>query len=430
MPCNQSNTLKHTLCNSPSPLRRGGGEVLERICSKLGGGLERAIVPVDSSVAPIEGPYATRAGELQDMVLRNIDCASLNAEYSVIDSHFSILDYLKTVNNQETDLYFYHSDHLGSSSFITDADGIVSQHLQYLPYGELFVEQRDNTARYYTPYKFSAKEKDEETGYSYFGARYYIPELSIWSAVDPMSDERSWLSPYNYCQNNPVMLTDPDGMLDDEWEVVVGTSGVKLNKLSDKGGDDVQIINFSTINSKGDHIQAAPPTAISATNEQVVAAFTPAGNQSSPAPSQPKATTDAAAPWMSYAMKEIGVKELNPGSNPRIETYLSSAGLPNATDATPWCAAFVHWSLGQSGITGAGATGNSYSNWGTHLSKPQYGAVAIFRTGHVGFYMDTNKDGTLKILHGNWSNRVKISSGIYDPIHKSQIKEYRFPTIK
>jgi len=143
--------------------------------------------------------------------LRNIDCASLNAEYSLIDRHFSIIDDLKTVNNQENDLYFYHSDHLGSSSFITDADGIVSQHLQYLPYGELFVEQRDNTARYYTPYKFSGKEKDEETGYSYFGARYYMPELSIWSAVDPMSDDFPHLSPYNYCENNPIMLVDPDG---------------------------------------------------------------------------------------------------------------------------------------------------------------------------------------------------------------------------
>ena len=41
------------------------------------------------------------------------------------------------------------------------------QHLQYLPYGELFVEQRKDVP-YVTPYKFSAKEKDEETGYSYF----------------------------------------------------------------------------------------------------------------------------------------------------------------------------------------------------------------------------------------------------------------------
>ena len=211
MPYYQSNTLKHALCSSSSPLRRGGGEVLERVCSKLGGGFDKAIVPVDSPVVAIEGPYATRAGELQDMVLRNIDCASLNAEYSLIDRHFSIIDDLKTVNNQENDLYFYHSDHLGSSSFITDADGIVSQHLQYLPYGELFAEQRDNTARYYTPYKFSGKEKDEETGYSYFGARYYMSDVSVWLSVDPMADKYPYQTPYSYCGSRPINVIDPNG---------------------------------------------------------------------------------------------------------------------------------------------------------------------------------------------------------------------------
>ncbi len=212
MPYYQSNTLKHALCSNSFPLSRSEGEVLERICSKLGGGLDKAIVPVDSSVVAIEEPYATRAGELQDMVLRNMDCVNINSEYTTIDSHFSILDYLKTVNNPENNLYFYHSDHLGSSSFITDADGIVSQHLQYLPYGELFAEQRDNTARYYTPYKFSGKEKDEETGYSYFGARYYMSDVSVWLSVDPMADDYPHLSPYNYCENKPIVLIDKYGL--------------------------------------------------------------------------------------------------------------------------------------------------------------------------------------------------------------------------
>ena len=38
--------------------------------------------------------------------------------------------------------YFYHPDHLGSSSYITDVDGEVSQHIEYFPYGELFLEER------------------------------------------------------------------------------------------------------------------------------------------------------------------------------------------------------------------------------------------------------------------------------------------------
>jgi RHS repeat-associated protein len=58
---------------------------------------------------------------------------------------------------------------------------------------------------------FSDKEKDEETGYHYFGARYYDSDLSIWLSVDPMAGKYPSLSPYTYCANNPVMLIDPDG---------------------------------------------------------------------------------------------------------------------------------------------------------------------------------------------------------------------------
>ncbi|MCR4738267.1 MAG: RHS repeat-associated core domain-containing protein [Bacteroidales bacterium] len=60
-------------------------------------------------------------------------------------------------------------------------------------------------------FTFSAKEKDAETGLSYFGARYYSSDLSIWLSVDPMSDKYPSLSPYVYCANNPIKLVDPNG---------------------------------------------------------------------------------------------------------------------------------------------------------------------------------------------------------------------------
>ena len=60
-------------------------------------------------------------------------------------------------------------------------------------------------------YTFSAKERDLETGLSYFGARYYSSDLSIWLSVDPMSGKYPSLSPYVYCANNPVKLVDPNG---------------------------------------------------------------------------------------------------------------------------------------------------------------------------------------------------------------------------
>ena len=69
----------------------------------------------------------------------------------------------------------------------------------------------------HSSHTFSAKEKDSETGLSYFGARYYSSDLSIWLSVDPMSGKYPHQSNYVYCSNNPSKIIDPNG--EDEWEV-------------------------------------------------------------------------------------------------------------------------------------------------------------------------------------------------------------------
>jgi len=145
-----------------------------------------------------------------------------------------------TRHDFEDNRFFFHPDHLGSSSFITDADGEGYQHLQYMPFGETSVSQK--VSWWSTPYQFTGKEKDDETGYNYFGARYYNSDISIWLSVDPMSDERSHLSPYNYCQWRPLIRVDVDGLLDDHWAVCVIT-GDRIY-ISDMGGDQIQYVTL------------------------------------------------------------------------------------------------------------------------------------------------------------------------------------------
>ena len=118
-------------------------------------------------------------------------------------------------NFQEGDSYekmqfYYHPDHLGSSSYITNLDGEVVQHIEYVPFGEVFVEERNNI--WNTPYLFNAKEFDEETGLYYYGARYYDPRLSLWMSTDPMQEKYASLSSYAYCGGNPIRLIDSNGM--------------------------------------------------------------------------------------------------------------------------------------------------------------------------------------------------------------------------
>ena len=113
-------------------------------------------------------------------------------------------------DNYEQAQFYYHPDHLGSSSFITNLDGDVTQHIEYVPFGEVFIEERNNV--WNTPYLFNAKELDEETGLYYYGARYYNPRISIWISVDPKAAEMPEWSPYSFSFNNPIIFIDPDGM--------------------------------------------------------------------------------------------------------------------------------------------------------------------------------------------------------------------------
>ena len=127
-------------------------------------------------------------------------------------------------NGQEREVYFYHSDHLGSASWITDSGGQAIQHLQYLPYGEPYINQR--TSGYNERFTFTGKERDEETGYGYFGARYMDHELTtMWLSVDPMADKHPSISPYAYCAWNPIKLVDPDGKESMETDIVNKKTG-------------------------------------------------------------------------------------------------------------------------------------------------------------------------------------------------------------
>jgi len=116
--------------------------------------------------------------------------------------------FVGTGNIEEKLCYFYHSNHLGSSNYLTNARGDVTQFIAYIPFGETFAEQHSD---WDSPYKFNGKEMDNETGLYYYGARYYDPKVSIWMGVDPQAGKYPFLSPYVYVANNPVLNVDNNG---------------------------------------------------------------------------------------------------------------------------------------------------------------------------------------------------------------------------
>ena len=110
--------------------------------------------------------------------------------------------------------FFYHNDHLGSTSYITDDHANITQYDAYLPYGELLVDEHSSSED--MPYKFNGKELDEETGLYYYGARYMDPKISMWLGVDPLTEKYISVSGYVYCIGNPIRFVDPNGCW--HWE--------------------------------------------------------------------------------------------------------------------------------------------------------------------------------------------------------------------
>ena len=111
----------------------------------------------------------------------------------------------------ETVVYF-HADAIGSTRLVTDANGQVIERYDYLPFGEPYPPSAAVETR-----RFGGKERDNETGLDYFGARYYASQNGRFTSTDPfLALEQALVNPqlwnrYTYTLNNPLKFTDPDG---------------------------------------------------------------------------------------------------------------------------------------------------------------------------------------------------------------------------
>ena len=141
------------------------------------------------------------------------------------ERRIATVDY-KTVENgvvitSFTDVVRYQYDnHLGSACLELDANALTITYEEYHPFGTSSYKLADNDTEVKRKrYRYVGKERDEETGLYYYGARYYAAWIGRWTAVDPKAKESQNKTPYHYCSNNPINRIDPDGKTDDNYTI-------------------------------------------------------------------------------------------------------------------------------------------------------------------------------------------------------------------
>ncbi len=114
--------------------------------------------------------------------------------------------------SKETQLVRYqYSNHLGTACLELDDAAQIISYEEYYPFGSTSYQGTDQTREIPAKrYRYTGKERDEESGFYYHGARYYAPWLARWTAADH-AGIKDGLNVYVYVHNNPVILNDPRG---------------------------------------------------------------------------------------------------------------------------------------------------------------------------------------------------------------------------
>ena len=105
---------------------------------------------------------------------------------------------------------YYIKDLIGSTRAVVDDNGTTKENRDYYPFG-LLMDERQYVQGAETTEKFSGKEHDDQTGFDYFGARYYMPGIGRFTSTDRFADKYPSLSPYQYAANNPALMVDVNG---------------------------------------------------------------------------------------------------------------------------------------------------------------------------------------------------------------------------
>ena len=141
--------------------------------------------------------------------------------------------------------HYYLKDHQGNNRVVINHSGTAEEVNHYYPFGGTFAGTGS-----VQPYKYNGKELDARKGLNWYdyGARHYDAALGRFTTADPLAEKYYGISPYAYCNNNPVRFIDPDGgkIVDLNGKVITYQDG----KWSSNVTDDVRIVGMAMMRNK------------------------------------------------------------------------------------------------------------------------------------------------------------------------------------
>ena len=134
------------------------------------------------------------------------------------------------IGDTEAEIYFYHTDHIGSVRAVTNQAGEVVWNADYLAFGTRFGETTD--AAFEEWHGFTGKEYDPDTGLYYYNARWYDADIGRFISEDPAADPNN-PNLYVYGRNNPLRFVDPTGLTSlSDIGVTPATTGASQETLN------------------------------------------------------------------------------------------------------------------------------------------------------------------------------------------------------
>jgi RHS repeat-associated protein len=174
-----------------------GGDRVKKVVRKQGG-----VAVVSVYLGGVEHHYELRPGGVRGQEFSETHVMDGRSRVAVLKAFGA-----SWTGSVDDVLRYNLEDHLGNACFLLDGSGGLVSREEYFPFGEtsfcLFGKQR---------YRFCGKERDEESGLYYYGARYYAAWCCRFVSVDPLAAKYPFYTPYQYAGNQPIISVDIDGL--------------------------------------------------------------------------------------------------------------------------------------------------------------------------------------------------------------------------